>query len=664
MVKDNIFFIDLQSKRKADTNIQNYENMGRALKAIVMALCLTCISIQAHAQYEPEDICITLNHPRLMMKAGEEDVIKAKIETDSFLKDVHNAIIRKSEEFLNAEPLQRIKIGKRLLDVSRKAFKQIYYMAYSYRMTGDERFARQAEKVMLQVCSFSDWNPTHFLDVAEMTAAVSIGYDWLYHLLSEESRNTIRQAILEKGIYPSLPEKTDNPGNLHWLTKKNNWNAVCNMGMAWGSIAIYEDCPELAAKIISRSIISSKSHTLLEYGPDGNYPEGYMYWNYGTGFLTMLADAIEKATGLDFGLASDYAFMRSGEYMLHMTTQDFGCFAYSDCNVKENTLCIPLFWMAARQNDLSLLYGEASRIKYLKEKGREESLYISRYLPSVLIWAPERCLSDNPAPKKRLFVGQGETPVAILRNHHGGKDEIFAGLKGGACRNGHSHMDIGSFVMYKGKNRWFEDLGHQDYNSLEKEGIVLNKRTQYSTRWIPFRISMYSHNLIIFSDSLQRVEPRAFIDSYGDRPDFVHAASDLSAIQGGLVESHVRGIAIVDDSYVVVRDEIKTGEKDMPIRWAALTPAKVKIISNDTALLSIGEEQLYFKVEGGDISLETYSTDPPHYYDKPNPGTVMIGFRTTLKADCSTTFTISLIPAEHYGKERKEIENINTWKKP
>ncbi len=644
------------------SNSRSMKTHNQALKVMALAFLLALQSTGMHAQYEPENIRITEDHPRLMMKAGEEDIIRQKIETDEFLMDVHEAILRKSEGFLNAEPLQRIKIGKRLLDVSRSAFKQIYYMAYSYRMTGDVRFARQVEKVMLQVCGFTDWNPTHFLDVAEMTAAVAIGYDWTYDQLSEESRRIIREGILEKGIYPSLPEKTDNPDNLHWLKKKNNWNAVCNMGMAWGSIAIYEDCPELASTVISRSITSSKSHTLLEYGPDGNYPEGYMYWNYGTGFLTMLADAVEKATNLDFGLASDYAFMRSGEYMLQMTTQDFGCFAYSDCNVKENTLCIPLFWMAAKQNDLSLLYGEASRIKHIKGQGREESLYISRYLPSLLIWAPERCLSDNPAPKERLFVGQGETPIAILRNHHGGDDEIFVGLKGGACKNGHSHMDIGSFVMYKGKNRWFEDLGHQEYNSLEKEGIRLNQRTQYSSRWIPFLISMYSHNLIIFSDSLQRVEPRAFIDSYGDKPDFVHAASDLSAIQGGLIESHVRGVAIVDDSYVVIRDEIKTGEKDMPIRWAALTPASVEIISNDTAVLTKGTDKLYLKAEGCDIKLETYSTDPPHYYDKPHPGTIMIGFQTNLKAGTEYTLTVSLIPEEHYGKERESIDEINNWK--
>ena len=31
------------------------------------------------------------------------------------------------------------------------------------------------------VLSFTDWHPKHFLDVAEMTTALALSYDWLYH---------------------------------------------------------------------------------------------------------------------------------------------------------------------------------------------------------------------------------------------------------------------------------------------------------------------------------------------------------------------------------------------------------------------------------------------------------------------------------------------------
>ena len=51
-------------------------------------------------------------------------------------------------------------------------------------MTSEKKYLNRAVKEMLAVSAFSDWNPSHFLDVAEMTMAVSIGYDWLYDGLS------------------------------------------------------------------------------------------------------------------------------------------------------------------------------------------------------------------------------------------------------------------------------------------------------------------------------------------------------------------------------------------------------------------------------------------------------------------------------------------------
>ena len=562
-------------------------------------ILLTCLSMNNGTAAETAEVKVVSGHPRIMMLAGEEKSIRDKVASDSFLAQAHESILMTSEKMLSYPQLERVKTGKRLLEVSRKALKQIYYLSYSYRMTGDVRFADQAEKVMLQVCSFSDWNPSHFLDVAEMTAAVSIGYDWLYDRLNETSRSIIRKAILEKGLYESLPEKTDSPANLHWLDKKNNWNAVCNMGMACGAVAIYEDCPELASEIILRSVKSAKENTLREYWPDGNYPEGYMYWNYGTAFLIMLSDALESAAGIGLGLDKDYGFMRSAEYMVQMTTQDFGCFSYSDCNVSENALCLPLFWFASKTNDNSLLYGEADRIRYLTGHGKEKRMYEARYLPSVLLWAGKGCFKGIRPPEECMFVGQGETPVAIMRNHWGGDDEIFLGLKCGSCKGGHSHMDIGSFVMYRGKYQWAADLGHQDYYSMEKYGITLNQRTQYSSRWAPFRLGMYSHNLIIFADSLQRVDAHVKVDRYGERPGFRFAAADLTSLQGGLVAGHRRGVAITGQDHVIIRDEIDGGSRPVPFRWAMLTPSDVKMTSDSSAILSQGQERMRLIVSSG-----------------------------------------------------------------
>lgn len=136
--------------------------------------------------------------------------------------------------------------------------------------------------------------------------------------------------------------------------------------------------------------------------------------------------------------------------------------------------------------------------------------------------------------------------------------------------------------------------------------------------------------MMTFADSLQRVDARAKIVASGDREGFVYAVTDLSKADAAAVAAHRRGVAIVGDSYVVVRDEVTNGDREMPLRWAMLTPAEVRIVDDRTAELTLGDERLSMRVEGDGVQLGTWSTEPRHEYDEPNPGTVMVGFTATL----------------------------------
>lgn len=604
---------------------------------------------------------IKQHHPRLLLLKGEEELVRSKIQANEFLLKAHNYILKQSETFITEPVLERVLTGKRLLSVSRKALERIYYLSYTWRMTGDNRFAARAEKEMLNVCSFKDWNPTHFLDVAEMTLALSIGYDWLFDFLSEPSKEIVRKAIVLKGLNESTPETAGDESHYSWLQKVNNWNQVCNTGMAFGAIATYEQNPELSKKIIARSITLVRDKGMPEYLPDGNYPEGYTYWSYGTGFNLMLIDALEKCLGSSFGMTSNPGFMATPEYILQMTTQNLGCFAYSDCGSDHLGMSFPMFWFAGRQKNPDLLWGELQKYNSLKSNKQEDEVFAVRYLPSLMIWASADAMKNPKAPQKRLYVGQGQTPVAILRNHWGGDDELFVGLKGGKGTTNHAHMDVGSFVVYRGGNQWVKDMGIQEYNSLEKYGLNLGDRSQNSSRWDALRLNNRLHNVITFSDSLQRVDGKAKIDSYGDKGDFIFATSDLTAVNNELIKNHTRGVAIVKNSYVVIRDEISNIGKPGSMRWAILTPASVKITGNNTAELNLNGEKLQMIVEGKGVKLQTWSSQPQHFYDEPNPGTIMLGFTTAMQPLEQLSYTVYLIPQESQNAINQDIKPLKSW---
>jgi hypothetical protein len=247
-------------------------------------------------------------HPRLLWLENEEAQILDLIEQDETWLNVHNLILEESNKILEEPELERVLVGYRLLATSRELLRRMFFLSYSYRMTEDRRYLLKARDELVAVSKFYNWNPSHFLDVAEMTMGVAIGYDWLYNDLSNNTKYAIKNAIINKGLVPSKESKFN-----WWLDSDMNWNPVCNAGMVYGALTVYEDYPGVAKEIIDRAF-ESIPIAMEAYEPDGVYPEGYVYWKYGTEFLNLFFSAIEKADIEGRGLQNSYGFMQSSHF--------------------------------------------------------------------------------------------------------------------------------------------------------------------------------------------------------------------------------------------------------------------------------------------------------------------------------------------------------------
>jgi len=106
--------------------------------------------------------------------------LKKQYATDESLHKCIKDVLEEADDCYAKRMLTYRKIGPRLLQVSRECLHRIYALGLAYRWTGEEKYANKAIENMLTVCDFNDWNPSHFLDVAEMSHAVGLGYDWLY----------------------------------------------------------------------------------------------------------------------------------------------------------------------------------------------------------------------------------------------------------------------------------------------------------------------------------------------------------------------------------------------------------------------------------------------------------------------------------------------------
>ena len=171
-------------------------------------------------------------HPRLIGLPEDLARVKRLIAGDAKAAAVYRYVKRQADKLLDASPIEYKLIGPRLLDKSRTCLNRVYTLATVYRIDGDRRYADRAIREMLTAAAFRDWNPKHFLDTAEMTHALAIGYDWLFDVLSAGDRRTIRQAIVDKGLHEG--EEVYRKGGW-WAATEWNWNQVCNGGMTLGA---------------------------------------------------------------------------------------------------------------------------------------------------------------------------------------------------------------------------------------------------------------------------------------------------------------------------------------------------------------------------------------------------------------------------------------------
>ncbi len=592
-------------------------NDTQVMRLFILCIFLCCLGSARSATF---DYAAIAPHPRLLLRAGDERIIRKNLKGNADMTNIHNRILSDCEIFLNEPPVERIKEGKRLLTVSRIALKRIFYLSYAYRMTREEKYFRRAEKEMLAASAFIDWNPSHFLDVGEMTMALAIGYDWLYDRLSPVTKKTVRQAIVNKGFSPS-----SNTKQAWFYRSATNWNQVCNGGLVYGALAIYEDAPEIAREIIDRCM-KTNPLALDSYAPQGGYPEGYGYWGYGTSFQVLLIAALESALGHDGGLSGYPGFLESAEFMQMMCGPSGFCFNFSDAEPVAECHMM-LFWFARKTGNTAVLWPEIAKIRQGVPFAED------RFLPCLLIFGSQYRLDDLAIPERHFWYNEGKTPVYIYRSGWRSAEDTYLGLKGGTASTSHAHMDAGSFIFESEGVRWAMELGMQEYYTLESKGVDLWNSRQEGQRWEVYRIGPLPHNTLMVNGHRHNVKGFAPITDTFREKDKKGAEIDLSQILNRNLVSAKRIVTLDGENCLTVSDCVVTGDSVATIRWTMSTPAHAEIDGQNGIMLTKDGKKRLLTAQCGDRDLEMkiWTNHPTHDYDMPNPGTCRVGFEITLQ---------------------------------
>ncbi len=528
-------------------------------------------------------------HPRLLVTGASLARTRALIEAgDPVAVRLLDALRRKVESIYPAPLVRYEQDGSTAnrLTSSPVALDRILALAGYALLTDDARAAGRARDEMLAAAAFPDWHPPHFLDTAVMAHALAIGYDWLFPRLTPAERASIRRALVELGLRPGLAEYTR---RTWWTTSAFNWPLVCASGLGIAALAVADEEPALAADVLGRSIAALDA-PLATYAPDGAWPEGPMYWAYGTTNLVALLGALETALGTDLGLSTRPGLAATGGYRLALVGPTNKFFSFGDTGE------------SAGNAELTMWLGRRFGVP----------LYPRAELARDALTGPRALLGYEPA----CTIG-GELPaastayerlgVAVLRARWEDPRAAYVGFKGGDNTTPHGHLDLGSFVLDLRGKRWAVDLGSDAY--------TIPGYFDAAQRWGLYRLRTEGHNTLAVAPARQTAmhlanqstTARAPLVAFSADPARSRAVVDLTAAYGAT--RALRGIALVDGEHVLVVDEL-AARAPVDVVWQLHTRATVTTSGTRATLVDGAETLLADVLEPADAHFEQLSADP------------------------------------------------------
>jgi len=300
-------------------------------------------------------------------------------------------------------------------------------------------------------------------------------------------------------------------------------------------------------------------------------------------------------------------------------------------------------WFARERGQASLLYLEMPKLEIFLEKEFKADKGSDRFFPLALLWLDPA--DSMEAPSATSWVGEGPVPVAF---HRSGWEPFatFIAIKGGSPDESHAHMDIGTFVVDMGCERWVTDLGSQSYNPMEQAGLNIWDFGQNSDRWKVFRHHNGSHSTLVVDGARQRVDGHAPLVRSSDGLTQI----DMSPVYRDQLAEANRTVELVREGRVEILDQIKAGDREAQVRWAIMTPAEVQLESPTRAILTRNGKRVFLDLhQPANGAWQLYeAAAPPEDWDEPNPGHHLVGFEIQLPAggtvECRVGMTLEGAP--------------------
>lgn len=597
------------------------------------------------------------DHPRLIAPAYKWQALQTLIPNNLYLKQWNDTIIANASSTLSDSPEAYTEdgglSGSGVLDVARRVKLKVKNWSYAYRMTNDTKYADRVW-LELQNCAGNTsnpfgaddgtrWNPAHFLDLAEFSAAYAIGYDWVYDHWTDDQRDSIMWSIINLGLhFGQLALQGDSSASsYYWWTGNptqinGNWNCVCNGGLTMAALAIRDRDPTgIAESVLSLTVPNAFGNCFQGARGDGTWAETANYWYFGTTGAAEMASSLITAYGDDRGLsASNPGWALTS--LFHIYSQGMtSLFNYGDHgpNKYSSTANSLMLWGSLFNDPRYTLY---QRDQY----DTSEPWSMFWYDPSVSgTWWDGLSLDH--------YFQNATDEWACARTNWPDLDGAYWAMKSGALEGHQTHgdLDIGDFVLDAMGQRWFGELGSGQYLA---DGYF-SSEAQNSERWLYYRKRTDGQNTLYVNYQNQNVNAAPTSNwgttgtTQGPAPSFNLTTTDTAFFTTDMTSAYnstiQRGIRFLNGRrQILLQDDVNV-PANTDVMWRAHTNATVTVSSDgSSASLALGGQTLEAKILSGPSGAKfttmdavRLSQDPPlpnggqgEDADQPNDGVTVL----------------------------------------
>lgn len=428
---------------------------------------------------------------------------------------------------------------------------RLFALTMLYRATGDKNYCVQAYEQVEALASFEEWSGSTAATLGSVSFSMAVAYDWCHHVWDEAQKALAERAMLRRGMRVGLALYR---GNGMRFRLGGSVAAQVDAGMLAMALALADVYPETALQLLN-GVLPHVEACFDAYAPDGGFSESVSAWEKTTRALVLFIAMLQKACGTDYGFAASAGFAATAYFPIFTETEN-GAWNYHNGTAGFcDTAVLP--WFSAQSGDDLPAWLHSRRLQTGKTAVTPLDL---------LFWRPVDREQEVNLPLDAVYRRSG---LAVMRSDWG-ENATFLGLHAGSNRAPNADLDVGTFLLEMGGERFFGEIGGD-----ERFSVVTRRRAEGQNTLLiaPTQASAPDQN----------PDADAVFLEMKDSDTRAYAVVDLSTSHPDILRGK-RGAMLCEERRVaVIQDEVTLTEPRTVV-WNAWTCATVEKVGKGRTL--------------------------------------------------------------------------------